>query len=1013
MRRHTGSAVAAVALIAATGLTAASVPAYAAELVTAELVGTQNTIEVEQGRTADFTISMTATGHARCGSTHTAKASNAFSISATNAVSSGTTFSELVHFAAGSPNGNDNCPITGGGTVPATISAAATATPGRYTATLSPGAGTTVVTSTNGQGSKLEDGTATTLTFVVVAPANSAPVAGAAPAAANGVEGSTLSTAGSFSDVDGNLSAVEISSGAGQLVAARDTAGKLTGAWTWSLPTTDDVSGSAIVTARDAFGATATQTFTYAASNVAPSRVAAASSPSGNEGDTLHSGGRFADVSGDRIAVNKVDGAGDLVDRGDGSWTWSLSTTNETSGTVVVEAADGDGGATRDTFTFTAVNVAPGVRSAAENARGNEGTLLTTSGAFSDVAADSLQITHEGVGAVDGQPTGAWSWGYQAGDEGAGTVLVTASDGTATGSDGFTWTVDNVAPSIAAAANDARGFEGTRLIAGGRFSDPVDALTIARVSGPGTVTDNRDGSWSWSYDGLDDLSEQVVVEASDGDGGTARDTFSVTVENARPVLAAPATDATGSEGNTLATHGRFSDVPADTLTITKTNGPGTLVTQADGSWSWSLATSDQTSGSVTITAQDEDGGQITDSFDYSAIDVAPQLADAADDANGSEGETLTASGAFQDVAADRIRVVKVSGPGTVVDHGGGSWSFSLPTTDQLSAAVGVQAVDKDGVASVVDEFTVDAANVAPAAGPAPTDQAGSEGQTLSTGGSFTDVPADTITISKHSGAGAVVDHGDGTWSWSLATTDDGGGTVKVRADDEDRGTSYVEFTHTASNVAPVLSSLALTGATGTACQTGSLVGLSFTVSDPGSSDTMAGTITWGDGQTTPFDSRSVSTTHSYAAGNYTITVNVSDDDGAPAVQQIASVSRSYVVGAIQSPFNADGSSVFKYGSTVPVKVRITDCANAPVPGLAPAIKVALLTSSTPSTAINESTESTSAADTNGVLRYDSTSGNYIYNLATKSLSDGDAKYSVTVGIPSHTPVSQKFGLRTK
>ncbi len=155
------------------------------------------------------------------------------------------------------------------------------------------------------------------------------------------------------------------------------------------------------------------------------------------------------------------------------------------------------------------------------------------------------------------------------------------------------------------------------------------------------------------------------------------------------------------------------------------------------------------------------------------------------------------------------------------------------------------------------------------------------------------------------------------------------------------------------------------------------------------------------------------TTHSYQPGTYTITVNVSDDDNGAATAQTGSVNRNYAISAIGAPYNADGSSVFKYGSVAPVKVRITDCNNAPVAGLAPTIKVALASSSTPGAPVNETAESVSNADTTGVLRYDATAGQYIYNLATKSLSDGDARYTVTVALSATNKVSQGFGLRTK
>ncbi len=997
-----------------TGIAAVQ-PALAAELVTAELVGSQNVVEVTQGRSADFTVTLSATGNAACGATSTARVKNAFSISASGLVGSGTAFSSPVSFS--SPGSGNNCDITGGGTVDARVTAAAGTPLGTYTVPLSAAAGTTAVTNSNDNGGKLADGTATTLTFRVVAPVvtNRAPVSGNAPTAATGTEGSTLQSSGSFTDADGDLTSITASSGT--LTADRTADDKLSGSWSWQLPTTDDVSGSVTVTATDSHGAAATQTFSYAASNVVPRTSVQAPDAAGTEGQTLATGGSFADVPGDTLTISTTSTGGTLVDNGDGSYSWSLAAGNETSGSVIVRATDDDGGFTEDTFDFSAANVAPGVRTDAQDVSGDEGSTLGNAGAFSDVPADTLTVSKTGDGTLTpGTSNGDWSWGLHGADDATGPVSVTASDGTATSSpDTFSYTVHNVAPAVAAEATDATGDEGTTLQASGRFSDvATDPLTLTKVSGPGVVTGNGDGTWSWSLEGTDDLIGDIVVQASDGDGGVTQDSFAVTVRNVAPTVAdAGAADATGSEGNTLTTQGAFSDVPADILTITASSG-GTLVDHRDGTWSWSRATANQTAGTVIVTASDDDGGTVTDTFDYQAVDVAPQITVAAVDASGVEGDRLTAPGSFQDVAADPITITKGSGPGTVTDNGDGTWSFGLTTVDQLVGTVEVIAT-ADGK-QTRDSFTVEAANVAPAVGAASGDQTGSEGDTLSTSGSFTDVAADPITISKDSGDGTLTLGASGAWSWNLGTTDDASGTVVIKADDGDGGITRSSFTYTANNVSPVLSALALTGSTGTACLTGNTVGLRFTVADPGSADTMGGTINWGDGQSSAFTSRSVDTTHAYAPGSYTITVNVSDDDGGAAAARTATVSRNYAISGIQAPYNADGTSVFKYGSVAPVKVRITDCTNTSVAGLSPTIRVALVSNSAPSDLVNEPADTVSAADTTGVLRYDAGSGQYIYNLSTRALSDGDARYRVTVATSSAAGAAstfQNFGLRTK
>ena len=190
------------------------------------------------------------------------------------------------------------------------------------------------------------------------------------------------------------------------------------------------------------------------------------------------------------------------------------------------------------------------------------------------------------------------------------------------------------------------------------------------------------------------------------------------------------------------------------------------------------------------------------------------------------------------------------------------------------------------------------------------------------------------------------------------------------------------------------------------------MGFSFT--DPaGALDApFVGIIDWGDGSaTSPFSSSPVSSSHTYPPGSFTITVNVSDKDGDAAQQQTTTVSLQYSNSGVLPPVNTDGSSVFKFGSTIPVKIRITDCAGNPVTGLSPEIGTSMTSSLTPSQGVNE-TPSTSAADTTGHMRYDSTAGQYIYNFATKYLPDANAAYYFYIRDPAIGQLTQKFGVRS-
>jgi hypothetical protein len=308
---------------------------------------------------------------------------------------------------------------------------------------------------------------------------------------------------------------------------------------------------------------------------------------------------------------------------------------------------------------------------------------------------------------------------------------------------------------------------------------------------------------------------------------------------------------------------------------------------------------------------------------------------------------------------------------------------------------------------------------------------GNEGSEQTNSGAFSDGDGnDTLTITA-TGAGAVTDHGDGTWSWSYTPADNGTGTVTVTANDGEHTDAVDTFDWTANNVAPTISDVTVGGGSGTACIGGNNVTLDFGFTDPGVNDNpWAVDIDWGDGTThDTYNATSQGAqdqaSHNYGAGSYTIGISVTDKDGDAGTGGSASgaVSHLWAMSGILAPFNADGSSIWKYGSTAPVKVRVTDCDGHPVPGLTLRVGTQLMNSVDPAGGISE-TASTSAADTTGVLRYDPTAGQYIYNFATKNLPDGSAKYMMYVrgtdvigqtdtGVPAAGQSYQKFALKLK
>jgi hypothetical protein len=94
--------------------------------------------------------------------------------------------------------------------------------------------------------------------------------------------------------------------------------------------------------------------------------------------------------------------------------------------------------------------------------------------------------------------------------------------------------------------------------------------------------------------------------------------------------------------------------------------------------------------------------------------------------------------------------------------------------------------------------------------------------------------------------------------------------------------------------------------------------------------------------------------------------------------------------AILQPTNADGSSVFKQGSTVAAKFRVCDANGVSIgtPGVVQSFRL-IKTSANPNAVIDEAVNSTTP-DT--AFRWDATNQQWIFNMSTKGLTSGTMYY---------------------
>jgi hypothetical protein len=111
-----------------------------------------------------------------------------------------------------------------------------------------------------------------------------------------------------------------------------------------------------------------------------------------------------------------------------------------------------------------------------------------------------------------------------------------------------------------------------------------------------------------------------------------------------------------------------------------------------------------------------------------------------------------------------------------------------------------------------------------------------------------------------------------------------------------------------------------------------------------------------------------------------------------ATSVVRTINGIYSWSGLLAPINASGNSVFKLGSTVPVKFRLTGSSAAISNGV-----FRLYGSKISNGVAGEEQEvtSTSNADTGNTFRY--SDGQYIFNLSTKPLSEGTWQLRIDLG----------------
>ncbi|MFL6211578.1 MAG: OmpL47-type beta-barrel domain-containing protein [Pyrinomonadaceae bacterium] len=493
--------------------------------------------------------------------------------------------------------------------------------------------------------------------------------------------------------------------------------------------------------------------------------------------------------------------------------------------------------------------------------------------------------------------------------------------------------IDKAAPTITASAAKA---DSSAYTAGDWVNQ--DVIVSYQCTDGGSGVASVDGPTTVSSEGAD---QSATGNCTDNVGHTAAATFSgIYIDKAKPTLSfdsyLPAPNGAGWNNTNVS----VAFTPADALSgvaSTSTNSPLVLSTEGTA-----------VTGSVTVT----DVAGNSETFTTNAVKIdktAPTLNPARHAGSAANGAGWNNSAVTVDAnAADALSGLDSVAPAAsqTVSTEGANQSVSFTATDVAgnSANALLGGINIDLTPPSISASRTPSANGA--------------------GWNNTDVTAsynasDALSGLTEPATGAHVFSAEGTGQSHTFTVHDVAGNMNSAT------VSGVNIDKTAPTVtitAPVNGSYLLN-------QT---VAANYSCSDTGAAPSGIDTCTGPVASGSNIDTATV--------GSHTFTVNATDKAG-----NTASAARNYSVfydwSNFLPPINLDGTSIFKLGSTVPVKFRLTGGSAGVMGATNFRLYVAKLSNSVVGTEIEAVTST--PASTSNLFRYDATSGQYIYNMGTK------------------------------
>jgi hypothetical protein len=446
-------------------------------------------------------------------------------------------------------------------------------------------------------------------------------------------------------------------------------------------------------------------------------------------------------------------------------------------------------------------------------------------------------------------------------------------------------------------------------------------------------------------------STQVDCSVKDSGGLTTSGFFAVTVvDTTKPVIAAHGAvtaEATGPDGANVS-----YTSPGTTDAV---DGPGTATCLPASDTKFALGET-----TVTCNATDAAGNQATaTTFKVTVADTTkPELKlpeNITEEATGPSGAAVSFNATASDAVDPNVNVT--------CDPASGS-TFALGTT-----TVDCKATDAANN-TATGSFTVTVQDTTKPELTLPdniTEEAtGPNGNVVTYSASAEDLVSGSVNVDCTPNSGST---------FAITTT-----TVNCSATDAANNTAEGSFTVTVEDTtAPVIASHTDVNATATSAN-----GANVTYTSPGTTDAVDGP---GTANCTPASGTT------FAVGSTTVTCNATDDAGNNATPTTFKVNVSYGWSNFLQPINVPPAtqSIFKMGSTVPVKFQLTGASSGITDGTF-YLKYAY-TGSGDNNGEMESVATTTGT-TGTMFRY--SEGQYIYNWSTKGIVTKPGNYELRV-----------------